>query len=258
MTRKALAVFAFIIAVVGFSGSVWWVGFSAALKPIAEQGRADLSLASGRLTSGLQQFRQAAVLLADHPELIRRIQDPELAEQANAVLLETSDKLGTLEIQLADASGKILASSNPRGSANISLTPYFSRAMQGAVGSYHAQVDASGQRVFYFSAPLLDGGPPFGAVIVKVDMEAVEESDWRGGAQAIYFVDASGVVFVSNRSELLLRTRGTTASSTSYFTDQLKPFFSYQDYNIAGHDLWAVDAGRYIPIRALHMTQPLP
>ncbi len=260
MTRNALGIMLFIVVVTGFSAIVGWVGFTTALQPIADRGRADLSLAAGRLTSGLQQFRQAAVLLADHPDLLAVAaaqRDPAVAE---AVLLEASDKLGTLEIFLTDAAGQVLASSTPEHNENVATAPYFERAMQGALGSYHAQLSGTGQRVFYFSAPMLEGAAAFGAVVVKVDLEAVEESDWRGGAQAIYFVDEAGVVFVSNRSELLLRVRqeGADLTPAGYESATLQPFFDFSAYSVAGHDLWVVDAGRYIPVRALHLVQPLP
>lgn len=269
MPRRAFAIAAFVIAVAGFASGVWWLGFTSSLAPLADRGRADLSLAADRLVGQLQRFRQVAVLLADHPTLMPLADGAGDVTAAEKLLLETADKTGTLEIVFVDNEGLVLASSlgtGADGSENLADAPYFKRAMQGAMGSFHAQQDKTGQRVFYFAAPVLDGGAALGAVIVKVDMEAVEESDWRGDPQVIYFTDDLGVIFVSNRSELLLRQKGNTApggtvlasATGEYRAETLRPFFDYRALSLGEHDIWLVDAGRYIPRRAMHMTQPLP
>lgn len=254
MPRRFGAIVAFLIAVTGFSALVWWFAFTAALTPLAERGRADLSLASDRLVAELQRFRQVGVLLADHPALLSLAKggiDPD----AFLVLREVADKTGPLEIFLVGSDGEVLASSEgvETTEKNQSNEEYFRRAMDGALGTAHQRMGEMGARIFYFSAPLLEGGAPFGAVVVKVDIEAVEESDWRGDPQAVFFSDNAGVVFVSNRSELLFRERNATTQSQNPQT-----FLEHSSKTIAGHEIWRVNAGPYIPSRALHLSQPVP
>ncbi|SLN22949.1 C4-dicarboxylate transport sensor protein DctB [Pseudoruegeria aquimaris] len=262
MSRRPIAILLFILAVALLSGGVWWVSFTTALQPIADRGRADLSLAADRLVGELQRFRQVAVLLADHPDLAPLLAQGQGQARARSVLLRTSDKVGTLEILLADAEGAVLASSSDAPTASVTGQPHFQRAMQGAIGSYHTRLNETGQRVFSFAVPVFVGGEVAGAVIVDVDMEAVEESDWRGDPQAIYFTDEAGVVFVSNRSELLLRRQSGAGAlppaALGYLPSTLQPFFSHRALRIGDLELWFVDAGRYIPARALHFSQPLP
>lgn len=254
MPRRFGAIFTFLLAVAGFSVLVWWFAFTAALTPLAERGRADLSLASDRLLGELQRFRQVGVLLADHPALVALAQggvDPD----AYRVLLEAADKTGPLEIFLVGQDGELLASSDgvETKEKNQSGRGYFERALDGALGATHQRLEETGTRIFSFSTPILQGGAALGAVVVKVDIEAVEESDWRGDPQAIFFTDEDGVVFVSNRSELLFRSRNLKAGS-----QDPSAFVDHTTRLVAGHEIWRIQGGPYIPAQALHLTQPVP
>ncbi|MCT8160272.1 sensor histidine kinase [Pseudoruegeria sp. SHC-113] len=262
MVRRPFAILMFVIAVALLSGGVWWFSFTSALQPIADRGRADLSLAADRLAGALQRYRQVGVLLADHLDLALLLTEGEGRQRAQELLLATSDKVGTLEIAVVDIDGAVLASSRGAEAASRTGQPHFHRAMQGAIGSYHTSLPETGQRIFYFAVPVFVEGAVEGAVVVEVDMEEVEESDWHGDPQAIYFTDEAGVVFVSNRSELLLRRRAEEGAlppaSLGYLPATLQPFFAYRAFMVSGLELWFVDAGKYIPARALHFTQPMP
>lgn len=254
MPRRFGAIFLFMLAVTGFSALVWWFAFTAALTPLAERGRADLSLASDRLLGELQRFRQVSVLMADHPALIALAEggvDPD----AYRVLLETADKTGPLEIFLVGRDGEILASSEGVLTRETNQTgkAYFERAMDGALGATHQQISETGARIFHFSTPILQGAAALGAVVVKVDIEAVEESDWRGEPQAVFFTDDEGIVFVSNRSELLFRNRNSISG-----TEDPLAFLEHETRQVAGHEIWRINGGPYIPAQAIHLTQPVP
>ena len=258
MPRRLLAVFGFIVAVSVFAGGVWWFAYTSGLQQVADRGRADLSSAAERLVGQLERFRQVAVLMADHPILVALAQGEGVRDDASALLLQTADQSGSLEISFLSRSGWVLASSDSTAiGLNLSTTAEFERAMQGALGVEHAQVGNGQRRAFAFAAPVFDAGFPAGAVVVRVDMETVEESDWRGDPQAIFFTDDQGVIFVANRSELLFRTRGLMPE-IRYEPEALQPFIQYQERSISGLSVWSLDAGRYLPKRALHLVQPLP
>ncbi|MDE0589326.1 ATP-binding protein [Halocynthiibacter sp. C4] len=255
MRQRLGAILVFILAVAGIAGGVWWFAFTAALVPLEERGRADLSLASDRLLGELQRYRQVAVLLADHPVLLS-LANGGVEPRAHALLLETADKTGTLEIIFANKDGRVLASSDGSETreSDISGEAVFERAMTGALGTDHKRLKETEKRVFFFSVPVLDGGAPLGVVVVKVDIEAVEESDWRGDPQAIYFTDDTGVIFVSNRSELLFRNRNLAPVEGS----ERDSFLKFTSNTIGPHEIWSLSGGPYFPKRALHLTQPLP
>ena len=61
---------AFLLAVAAVSAGVWRYGYLQALDQLARRGDADLALASDRLSTQLQVYRELAVLMADHPSKV--------------------------------------------------------------------------------------------------------------------------------------------------------------------------------------------
>ncbi|ALG90632.1 MULTISPECIES: ATP-binding protein [Actibacterium] len=266
MPRLALAVLVFLLLASGFAGGVWWFAYSSALDQLVDRGRADLSLASDRLVGQLQQYRELAVLMADHPTLSGVLLGEDPAKAAELLLLRTADKTGTLSIHLIRADGRVAASSVQGGAAptDLSAHPGFRRAMQGALGAHHARTDEAGGRRFTYAAPVFADGPrPLGAVSVDVNIRSLE-SGWAGDPEAMYFTDALGVVFISNRSELLFSAPDPAALSAEslagfgYRPDMIAPLPQAGRLQRSGHDIWLLDAGPYLPARALHLTQDLP
>ncbi len=260
--NRAFGVLAYLALVAAFSGGVWWVGYSAALDQLERRGRADLALAADRLTSQLQRYRELAVLLADHPDL-QVGADP---ARAKALLRETADRTGSLDVIVLDGAGRERVAAGDTAAQDHLGTPYFERAMDGALGVYHLVSDRFGgrssRRAFVFAAPMFSrAGPVRGAVMVLADVDAVE-SAWRGDRPTMFFTDEAGVIFVSNRSELIFRARDgdpvRAAQSPEYPAGQVTAFVAYTPRLIGGHEIWRVDGGPYVPARALHLTLELP
>ena len=276
LPRHLLAIILFVLSITMFSAGVWRVAYSTALDQAANRAEADLRLAADRLVGQLQRYREVAVLLADHPTLESLLERIEAAgptdrldravNAANAVLLRTADKTGRLRIELLDSAGRVWAGSSPQAGRDHAGAPYLRRALDGMLGTYNAQTAPTGQRVFTFAAPMYSpGGPVRGAVIVTVDIDAVE-SEWRGLPQTVFFTDRAGVVFISNRSEMLLRQRGAGPGDATgaedfppgYLAASVRPFHDYKVDRFAGHEIWALDGGPYLPARAMHLSLPLP
>ncbi len=265
MTRIVAGTILFLALAAGFTGGVWWFAYSSALDQLAERGRSDLALASDRLVSQLQQYRELAVLMADHPALAAVLEGQRPARSIETLLLRTADKTGTRALLLLDSSGHVVAQSNTaRSSAPRSRAddPSFTRAMQGALGAHHSRNGAGAARSFVFSAPVFGANArPLGVVSVEVNVAAVEQA-WIGDAQAVYFTDAAGVVFIANRTELLFRRLGAPGADTlarfGYDPAQLAAFPGITPRDHDGHEIWAIDGGPYLPGRALHLTRPLP
>ncbi|MEM7470862.1 MAG: ATP-binding protein [Pseudomonadota bacterium] len=270
MRPRFYAICAYLAAVGAVGFGVWWIALGAALGQLGEQGRADLSLASDRLVSQLQSYRELAVLLADHPSLVPLVTGGSADVQAaQQMLLRTADMTGSLEILLLNGAGAVVAQSHgferADGPRNLGETSFFKRSQQGGLGSLHAQFGAKGQRSFTFAAPVFGMNRKVaGAVAVSVDLEGVE-TDWRASPRVVFFTDASGVVFVTNRAELLYQTREplealseTTALSGAYRIENLRSFFPFRSEIRGGEELWVQNDVPYLPERALHVTQPLP
>lgn len=262
--RRAISFGLYILVVAAVAGAVGWYAFRAGLDKIAEGARAELSQASDQLTGQLQRFRELAVLLTDHPALAHLAETGQGDRAAaNALLLRAADRTASEEILLLDRGGRVLASSlgSDAGRTDPADTPAFVAAMHGTLGFSHAV--EGGRRIFTYAAPVYSpGGPVAGAVVVRLDAARIEAPS-RGEAQSVFFSDARGVVFVSNRSELLFRRRAPVprpypSFGLAYPKGLAKPFPAFTRYRTGGHDLWWVDGGPYLPRLALHLTQPLP
>ncbi|MFC2967571.1 sensor histidine kinase [Acidimangrovimonas pyrenivorans] len=265
-TSRALILTLYLVLVAGLSGAIGWVALGDGLNRLTERARADLSLASDRLTGQLARFRQLGALLADHPTLKPLVLtgrgDRAAAER---LLLAAADRSGSDDILLLGPDGRVLARAHDHPGAPVSYADagYFRRALQGATGFHHGLEGSPPRRIFTYAVPVFPhGGPAAGAVVLRVDAERVE-ANWRGAAQTVYFTDALGVVFVSNRDELLYG-RGAPAAPSRAARDLTYPaglttgLPAHDSWSVGGHELWWLAGGRYLPRLALHLTRPLP
>ncbi|SCM68511.1 sensor histidine kinase [Donghicola eburneus] len=254
--RRISLVAAFVIAVGGVASALYSYAHTQALEQIAQRGRSDLALASDRLRAELQRYRELGIYLADHPLVTL----PVFEQGLNELFVRSMDKTTALDVVLLDAEGHVVSNAIGEPPADWSGAPFFQRAMDGALGSFHAYSPRFQRRAFYYAAPVfgIDRSVQ-GVVVVVVDIERIER-DWRGGVPVVFFTDDLGVVFIANREELLYLQRGTgkTSSSASYEALSLRPFLSYTVEQRGDLELWALDAGRYVPARALHLVQEMP
>ncbi|AGI68842.1 C4-dicarboxylate transport sensor protein DctB [Octadecabacter antarcticus 307] len=261
---RIIAVVTFLVAVTALSAGVGWVGYMSALDQLAQRGRSDLALASDRLTGELHSYRELAVLMADHPTVAATV-DGDWDREATGVadlLRQTADKTGSLDILVVSVGGRELASASGNGAEIHADQPYFTRAMDGALGVFHLVQERYDKRTFLFASPVFsDAGPVVGVVIVVVDVDAVE-SVWRGARPTVFFTDELGVTFISNRSEMVFMAReveSTTRSATAeYAPDLPRPFMTHSIVDRRGRAIWTVQGQRYVPRKALHLSLALP
>ncbi len=303
-TRGGLRLLALLgaLCAVGLMGTaIWRSSEQQALAGIAQKGRADLALASDRITSQLKRYQELAVLMADHP-VLAALAGGGAAErdEARALLTAAADKTAALDLAFADPSGRILArATRGRAAAQLDLrrTDYFARAMQGALGTGHGAYgrgavdmpdpsDADGarqsvdrpQRAYFYAAPqFAPQGHVAGALVVVVNIDMMEW-DWIGGNPAVYFLDAAGEVFMSNRRELLFWREGAQGALIAPQTAERAAgkaagqavgeasgdAAGQQDGPSArhvprgGYDLWRLEWGPYLPARAMALSRDLP
>ncbi len=111
--RRLGGALVFVVVAALFGAAVYGVAFRAQLDQAAARGRSDLALASDRLTTGLQRYRELAVFLADHPTTLSTILEGGNArsqiEAADALLLGMADKTGAHSITIVSRKGYVLA-----------------------------------------------------------------------------------------------------------------------------------------------------
>ena len=247
--RRPLAILIFLGFTALLSGGAWWLGYRTSLAQVAERGAADLRLAADRLEGQLARYRLIAVRLADHPDVVALSRTGDAAG-IEALFLSVADQSGAFEVAYFAADGQVTAtSSDGPPMAYSGDETAFARAMTGALGMDHGRAADQRTRTFTFMAPVFADKHPQGAIAVRVDMEAVEESDWRGAPQVVFFTDAQNQIFVTNRSELLFRSVNT-GNPADFAPERIR--------QIGGIAIWTSAAGPYVPRRAVYREQPLP
>ncbi|MDX1780379.1 MAG: ATP-binding protein [Thalassovita sp.] len=253
LLRRLILAVLFLLAVIAVAGGVWRYGYVQALAQLAQRGEADLTLATDRLTGQLQLYQQLAVLTASHPSVRSALARGD-AGALRDLLLDSADKTAALDVFLTDAKGRILASANAAEPDDVSIAPYFIRAMQGALGEHHGINENSGLRTYYFAAPSFGtDGRVAGVLVVVANIDRVE-SDWRGARPTVFFTDDRDEVFISNRSELLFWKQG--ADGRLRPVDGPEPDFAIR--HVGGYELWLTGWSPYVPGRALHLRKDLP
>lgn len=242
----------FVAAVIGLSWSVWLYGYGLALGQVMARGQADLALAADRLETGLLRYRATAVLLAEHPSLTALHQGGDPAA-ATAFLQRSADRTGALAAYYADSTGRILAQTERGASPSLMQSAWFARAQGGALGADHGIDPGTGRRAYFYAAPGFGpGGGVEGVLIVVVDLENLEGA-WRGTRPSVFFTDAAGQVFVTNRSEMMFwRWQGDAMRRPDGTT------LGVRVSRAGGYEIWRQGLSPYVPRLALHLVQPLP
>ncbi|NIZ14511.1 ATP-binding protein [Phaeobacter sp. HF9A] len=251
--RLALALGVSVVMAL-LSALVWTSGYRQALTALAERSASDLALASDRVSTQLQIYREQAVLVATHPAL-RRLDEPVGRSAAQALLREVADKTGALDVFYADTQGQVLAAAEGVAGSSVARSDYFRRAMQGAMGTEARVLAGSDRRAYFFAAP--DFGPDGrvrGTVVVVADINLVEQT-WRGSLPAVYFTIQDGQVFMSNHSELLFWQREPNGPGLRSADGVAQPL---RVRHIGGHEIWQQRWSPYLPTQALHLGIALP
>jgi two-component system C4-dicarboxylate transport sensor histidine kinase DctB len=254
------AVGAVISVALAIAAAVWHLGYVRAVEQVHARAQSDLALASDRLQAQLQRYQEVAVLMANHPALVR-VTHPDASPQdqqaARDVLRAAADKTGAVTLTYIAVDGTILASATPEVSRAIATAPHYRRALTGALGVGHGDDPVFGKRVFYYASPLFGAKSGVRAVlIVTVDVDRIE-ARWRGTRPTVFFVDEGGHVFISNRSELLGWLRDQ--NEVGLHPPQKSAGSDFASHLVAGQfEVWSLNWGPYVPRRALHISNDLP
>jgi two-component system C4-dicarboxylate transport sensor histidine kinase DctB len=250
--RRGLSIVVFLTCVAVLSTAVWRYAVHQGMGQLAARANADLALASDRLVGQLQRYRDLAVVMADHPQVVRVLRD--MAHDEDAVLLRSvADRAAALDVMVIDRSGRVLASADG-GAGSAGASAFVRRALNGALGRGYGP-DAGAGRSYFYAAPVFGTrGDVLGAFVVSTDLASVDYA-WRGDTPPVFFTDSRGRVQVSNRSELVLWQRPDSAQGLMPSQGEVPSFeVSYSGV----HEIWRLGWGPYLPQDALHLTQDLP
>lgn len=184
-------------------------------------GQQRLQLYAANLAGELARYEVVPALLATNQRVLKVLQQPDnySANQAlNEYFERAARRTGALDIYLMDARGLTVAASNWQSDRtfvgrNFSFRPYFREAMRGEAGRYFALGTTSGVRGYYFSYPVMELGSPVGAVVLKMDIERIEQG-WHSPDDRVLVVDPDGIVFISSDPRWRYHSLGPLSEQT--------------------------------------------
>ena len=184
-----------------------------AVNELHQKTEADLNRYIITVQQKLDRFKDLPKLLSTNPDLLNVLPEPKSDDEnqrINRFLKEVNNIIGASDTYLMNRQGVTVAASNwdlERSfiGGNFSFRPYFSQAIAGDSGSYFALGTTSHQRGYFFSYPVYQGREVAGVIVVKIDLNDVEEQ-WNDPLQDILVTDSDDVVFISTRPEWKFRT----------------------------------------------------
>ncbi|WP_424927741.1 sensor histidine kinase [Amaricoccus tamworthensis] len=196
-----------------------------------DEGVADLRLVSVTIEQLIGRYDPIPALIAGDPEFWELLKDPSRADMVpliNEKLRHLARDVGASDIYVMDRSGRTIAASNYREERSFigerfDYRPYFLHAAAGEATRYHALGTTSGERGFFFSAPILDGLEVAGVLAVKIPVDPLEDL-WRANDREIFVSDLNGVIFLSTDSSLLFRTLEPLTSGVRQRIEETRQF----------------------------------
>jgi two-component system, cell cycle sensor histidine kinase and response regulator CckA len=181
----------------------------------------------------IAQNRTEARVLARFEELEAALteQTPERLAEATRILSHIAAHRRGNVCFLLDAQGITIASSNSHQPDSLvgkekSFRPYFSQAMNGR-DSYFWGVDSTTEeRGAHFGHPVMAMGRerPLGVVVIKASIEHLDRIMPRDKRGATLFVHQSGVIFLSSRTEWILKTLRSMSDEQLALIEKAKQF----------------------------------
>jgi len=186
-----------------------------ALATLQSRAEADLNRYALSVQQKLDRYKDLPRLLATHSNFRTALTQPEnpaVIQENNLYLEQVTRILGASDTYLMNAQGVTLAASNWNRKnsfvgLNFGFRPYFRHAMAGRAGRYFALGTTSRQRGYYFSWPVTVGEQVAGVVVVKIDLNDVEQ-DWNDPVIDIAVTDDDGVIVISTRPEWKFHSLG--------------------------------------------------
>ncbi len=204
---SVLGVLALLLAL-GFGSLGYQRLHRAALQELNQRGANTLSLAVAALNGQLRRFDRLPGLIAQQTairDLLAAPADADRALAANLYLRATAQLLQASDIYVMGLDGTTLAASNfdrPISFVghNFAFRPYFQEALTEGQGRFYALGTTSRVRGYYFGAPVALEGVVAGVLVIKIDLDAIEDG-WRGSDYEVIVTDPEDIVFMSTHPD---------------------------------------------------------
>ncbi|WP_162844942.1 sensor histidine kinase [Pontivivens insulae] len=180
---------------------------------LAERAETSIALQRENLNGWLGRFRALPSVFARHPDLSRALRYPddfELRDRVSLLLERWSFATGAQESFLVNLDGQVIASSDWSDrdtllNRNVSGTPQHMEALQGRLGRQfdYGDADGQGERAYQFSFPVRIGTGVAGVIVVRADIDRLEE-EMRLSPDEVFVTDRDGVVVLSGQPALRL------------------------------------------------------
>ena len=187
----------------------------------AEKDAVPLKLAVEGLRAAVDRYAPLPALIAERGTLSDLLNDPEnpaLIAAVNEDLRQTAATVRASDVYLLDISGLTIAAASYRETGsylgrNFAYQTYFTQALNGALASFSVFGTTTGERGYFYAAPVEDGERIIGVLAVKFNVSAFE-SIWRGANSAFMVTDRNDFVFMSSRPDWHFRAMRPLSDAT--------------------------------------------
>lgn len=187
----------------------------------AAQDAVPLNLAAEGLRAALERYAPLPALIAERAELARLLNNPDdatLLAMVNEDLRQTGATVKASDVYLMDISGRTIAAASYRepGSylgRNFNYQSYFTQALTGDLSSFSVYGTTTGERGYFYAAPVEDGERIVGVLAIKFNISAFE-SIWRGADSEFMVADRNDFVFMSSRPDWHFRAKRPLSDAT--------------------------------------------
>jgi two-component system C4-dicarboxylate transport sensor histidine kinase DctB len=141
----------------------------------AQQNAVTQRLATDGLQAALDRYAPLPPLIAERPDLVELLRNPDDAEllaQGNAELSKVAEEVAASDVYLMDLTGDAIIASNyllqtSFVGENFDYRPYFFNALDKGWGEFFARGTTSGLRGYFYGAPVSDGDERLGVLALK-------------------------------------------------------------------------------------------
>ncbi len=192
-----------LMALVGTG--VYQRSFNSGTASLREATNARLDLFASVVEARVRRLEPVPATIQLNPVAVRLLGDPTVAHvtDANDYLGRLNAHLGSAAVFVLDVRGTVRASSNltqqddSQWGESVSYRPYYLEALAGRA-TRHFAIGSGGQAGYFASHPIYDGSRVLGVAVIKIGLDALEET-WPMLAAPTLVADANQVVILSSQ-----------------------------------------------------------
>lgn len=250
--------FGILLSITLLAIAIWQIGAFTerkSLERLSHTGNLRVHLYAASLRDTLEKYRHLPYVLARDSRVISLLDNDIPSLRVNPHLEDFAHATGAL-LYVLDRGGTTVATSNWRTKSsllghNYSFRPYFTDAQSGKNGGYYGVGLRTHLPGFYLSYPVKRNGEFMGAIVVKVDLEPMQEA-WKKSGEAVIVSDASGVIFLTSKNEWKYKAlrklpdRTVRRLQAMQYLDATLPALAMKRQSQRGYNIIKLDKTRYL------------